>query len=396
MPTLTATDPLQAVREATGAMRAAAHDVDDSCAIPPAATRALKDAGVFRMLAPRSLGGLETDPLAFFDVVEQVAYADGSIGWCALLGGCYATFGGMLSTAGATAIFGDAATIAAGAFNPGGGVAHEVDGGYRLSGRWSLGSGSTHATWFIAGAVVLRDGQPVMQPSGMPLMRELFFPASDTTIIETWDATGLRGTASHDYTVDDLFVPTEHTVWFQEPPTLGTPLYRMPPVAMFAAFIGAVPLGIARHAIDEFVALAASKTPVLSQTVLADKAVAHSELGKASAAVAAGHAYLRATLAEVWTKVRAGQAPTLADRGALWTAATHAGHTALEAIERLYTAAGASAVYRRCALDRCLRDARTAVQHVCMQQQNYELTGRRLTGRDALASVWGMDYRGEG
>ena len=173
MPTLTAIDPLRAVNEATDAIRAAAHDVDDTCAIPPAATKALQDAGVFRMLAPRAVGGMETDPLAFFDVVEQVSYADGSMGWCALLGGCYAAFGGMLAPAGAETIFGDSDTIAAGAFNPGGGVAHEVEGGYRLTGRWSLGSGSTHATWFIAGAVVLRDGQPVMQANGVPLMREL-------------------------------------------------------------------------------------------------------------------------------------------------------------------------------------------------------------------------------
>jgi hypothetical protein len=72
-------------------------------------------------------------------------------------------------------------------------------------------------------------------------MREVFFPASVTEIIDTWDSTGLRGTASHDYSVSDVFVPASHTMWFQEPPAIDRPLYRMPPVAMFATFIGAVP-----------------------------------------------------------------------------------------------------------------------------------------------------------
>ena len=106
--------------------------------------------------------------------------------------------------------------------------------------------------------------------------------------------------------------------------------------------------------------------------------------------------YVRSTLESIWDRVSDGHAPPLADRGALWMASAHAGHTALEAIEKLYTEAGSTAVYRRCAIDRCVRDARTAVQHVCLQRLNYELMGRQLTGRDALASVWGMDYRGKG
>lgn len=396
MSTALLSDPLARMRSLTDELRADAADVDDTRTLAPSVTRALKDAGVFQMLAPRSIGGMETDPMAFFDVVEQASYADGSVGWCTLLGGCYATFGGMLPTEGAMELFGDPETIAAGAFNPSGGYAIEVDGGYRVTGRWSLGSGSCHANWFIGGGVILRDGAPVMLPHGAPLMREFFFPASATTIIDTWDSTGLRGTASHDYAVSEVFVPQRHTVWFQEPPVENGPLFRMPPIAMFATFIGANPLGVARHAIDEFVALSATKVPVLSQAVLADKPISHASLGRARAMVDSGRVYLRSTLERVWGKVAGGDAPTLADRGELWTAATHAGHTALDAIDLLYTAAGADAVYRRSPLDRCLRDARTAVQHVCLQQQNYELTGRLMNGRDSLASVWGMDFRGEG
>jgi alkylation response protein AidB-like acyl-CoA dehydrogenase len=104
--------------------------------------------------------------------------------------------------------------------------------------------------------------------------------------------------------VTDVFVPASHTVWFQDPPAVDRPLYRMPPVAMFATFIAAVPLGIARHAIDEFVTLADSKTPLRSTTVLADQPVVQDRLGRAVALVAAGRRHLSGTLDDLWGACR--------------------------------------------------------------------------------------------
>lgn len=388
------TDPVRAVGSLADLIRTECVDLDSNGVIPTSVIRALQDTGVFQLMAPTEIGGAEVDPVTFLRVVEAASHADGSVGWCVLIGGCYAAFGGMLPAEGARRIFGDPATISAGAFRPDG-VAVEVDGGYRITGRWPLASGSSHATWYIGGCIIQRDGQPVTGRAGTPLMREFFFPASSVEIIDNWDSTGLRGTASHDYAVSDVFVPTSQTAWFQDPPTVDRPLYRMPPVAMFATFIGAVPLGIARHALDEFIALASAKTPAMSAAVLADKPVAQDRLGQAHAIVAAGRCYLLQTLGELWEKVQAGHAPTLSDRGALWLAATHAGHTALDAIGQLYTAGGASSVYRASSLDRCLRDARTAVQHVCTQEQNFELAGRLLLGREIVPSPWMVDYRGE-
>jgi alkylation response protein AidB-like acyl-CoA dehydrogenase len=387
-------DPVRAVGSLVDLIRTECVDLDSTGVIPTSVVRALQDTGVFQLMAPTEIGGAEVDPVTFLRVVEAASHADGSVGWCVLIGGCYAAFGGMLPAEGARRIYGDPATISAGAFRPDG-VAVEVDGGYRITGRWPLASGSSHATWYVGGCIIQRDGQPAIGPAGMPLMREFFFPASSIEIIDNWDSTGLRGTASHDYAVSGVFVPTSQTAWFQDPPTADRPLYRMPPVAMFATFIGAVPLGIARHALDEFVALASAKTPAMSATVLADRPVAQDRLGRAHAIVAAGRCYLLQTLDELWEKVQAGHAPTLSDRGALWLAATHAGHTALDAIGLLYTAGGASSVYRASALDRCLRDARTAVQHICTQEQNFELAGRLLLGREIVPSPWMVDYRGE-
>jgi alkylation response protein AidB-like acyl-CoA dehydrogenase len=156
-----------------------------------------------------------------------------------------------------------------------------------------------------------------------------------------------------------------------------------------------VPLGIARHAIDEFVAVADGKMPLLSTSPVADKAVAQDRLGRAVATVEAARHYLVDTLGELWTKVVDGHGPTMADRGALWLAATHAAQTSLAAIDMLYTTAGASSVHEICALDRCLRDARTAAQHIVTQEVNYETAGRARFGRPLGPSLWVLDFRGE-
>ena len=385
-------DSIDVVRSLTSWIRAECTNIDQSRELPVAVIDELRRAGVFRMLAPRDLGGAETDPLAFFDVVEETSCADGSVGWIVMIGGSYASLGGLLPAQGAAEIFSDPSTISVGAFKPQG-TAVEVDGGYRVSGQWSLGSGSGHANWFVAGCVVVRNGEPVKGSNAVPVVREVFMPASAVQVIDTWNSTGLRGTASHDYRADDIFVPSSRTFWFQEPPSCNRSLYRMPSLAMFATFISAVPLGIARHALDSFITQARSKTLAMGTTVVAERAVAQAIVGRAHALVTGGRTYVRAVLDDLWSRVDAGHAPTLGDRAALWTAATHAAHHALEAIQLLYGAAGADAVYARCPLDRCLRDARTAVQHVVLQQNNYEYAGRLLLNAEP-PWVWMMDHRG--
>ena len=387
-------DPVDAIGALTDMIRTECAVSDATRAIPAKVIDGLRDAGVFHLLAPIDLGGRELDPVTFLETVEAASYADGSVGWCVMIGGCYATFAGMLPSEAAREIYGNPMTISAGAFRPDG-VAIEVDGGYRISGRWPLASGSSHANWYVGGCVIVRDGEPVTGPTGAPLVREFFFPAGVTEIIETWDSTGLRGTASHDYAVADVFVPATHTVWFQEPPAVDRPLYHMPPVAMFATFIAAVPLGIA---VTPSTSSSSWPTPRLRPSHRLSSLTSRSPTTVSDAPtslVTSSRASLVATLGRLWGQVRSGHQPALAEQGALWLAATHAAHCANEAIQLLYTAAGATSVYSASPLDRCLRDARTAVQHVCTQELHYELTGRWLLGREIIPSIWMLDYRGE-
>jgi alkylation response protein AidB-like acyl-CoA dehydrogenase len=386
-------DLLDELRSLTPRLRSEAADLDAARALPATIIDDLRHRGVFRLLAPHELGGAEIDPLTFLRVVEETAYADGSIGWCALIGGCYSTFAGLLPQEGAREIYGDEHTISAGAFRPSG-VARPVQGGFQVSGRWQLGSGSSHADWFLGGCTIADDASEARSPASPITARLMFFPASGVEVIDTWDATGLRGTASHDYSVRNLFVPAHHTMWFSDPPVIDRALYQMPVVGLFAAYVAAVPLGIGRHALDSFRALAARKTSGTSPARLASKPLAQANLGRAEAAITAGRASLVHTVEHVWEKVKGGQHPTLADHRSLWVAATYAAQAALDATEMLYATAGSSSVYASCPLDRCLRDARTAVQHVVLQEANFEHLGRELLAPGDEPGPWIMDYRG--
>jgi alkylation response protein AidB-like acyl-CoA dehydrogenase len=397
MTTATATrtaDPVARIREIAPVLRLNAAQGEAERAITAEAHEALVAANAYNLMLPKSLGGEEADLLTMVRVIAEAAKADGSAGWCAMISGVYATFGGLLPRAGAEEVFGGARSVVAGTLSPIG-AAVKVPGGYRFSGRWPFASNSPHANWFCGGAVVMDGGQPVMLPAGMPQMVLGFFPKSDVTIIDTWQSTGLRGTGSHDYTINDVFVPTERTFWFSEEPREPGPLYSLPVVSAFGTGIGAVPLGIAERMLDELVTLAPNKTPILSPVSMQMKPNIHDRVGIAVATLGAARAYLERVVTDGWAVAAAGKRLSWEERGRFWLGGTHAGRLAMDACDSLYTIAGSSSVYAVSGFDRCLRDCRTAVQHVMTQYVNYEIAGRQALGLPVTDSIWMIDYRGD-
>jgi alkylation response protein AidB-like acyl-CoA dehydrogenase len=198
--------------------RTDAANIEQSRRLPLPLVEAITEAGLFRLWIPRSLGGEETDPMTLVRVVEEVSRADGAAGWCVAIGAEYGVFGGYLPAEAAREIYGsDRSVRTAGALRPFG-DAIVVPGGYRVTGRWPLGSGCQHSGWIVGGCRVLEDNKPRLRHDGTPVARLLFFSASDCEIIDTWNSIGLRGTGSHDYAVSDVFVPEARSLSFREPP----------------------------------------------------------------------------------------------------------------------------------------------------------------------------------
>ena len=355
---------------------------------------ALVDAGVFRLLVPPALGGAGASPMEFCEIIDAVSTVDGSTGWCVMIGGGYGHFSGLLPPPAAAEIFGEPAAVVAGTFRPNG-VARPVAGGYQVNGQWPLASGSSHATWLVGGCRIFDGDQPQLTPTGRPLTRLMFLPVSAATILDTWHTAGLRGTASNDFLVRDLVIPAHRTCWFTHAPVRLEPQYRLPAIAFFAACIASVPLGIARHAIALFSALAGTKTPTWSQAPLREKAAAQLAVGQAEGLVHSGRAFLTETLRDAWAAVSSGTALSWEQRGLLWLASTQVAAQTVQAVELLFAAAGASAIYASFGLERCLRDVRTAAQHICVTPTNFEIAGQLALGLDIGGSVWSIDNRGD-
>ena len=369
MPDLTlVTDPVEAARRLapTAAELAPAAERDRRLAEPLVA--ALADAGLFRLCVPAAAGGLEAHPGTLVAAVRALAAGDAAAGWCVAIAATSGLVAGYLPEAAAREIYADPATMVAGVFAPKGRATPEP-GGYRVSGRWPFASGCEHADWLMGGCVV--DG-------GMRLM---LAPAEAFTIHDTWHVMGLRATGSHDIELDGVSIPAEHTAnVLGDPPLQPGPLYAFPLFGLLALAIAAVSLGIARGALDDLIGLAGGKVPTGGKRTLAERGTVQAEVARAEAAVRAAGALLDESIGAAWERAVAGAGVDVKQRAALRLAATHATEVSTCATDTAYTLAGGSALYESSPLQRRVRDAHAATQHMLVAPATWELTGRVLLG----------------
>jgi len=252
-----------------------------------------------------------------------------------------------------------------------------VPGGYRVTGRWPFVSGCEHSTWLSGNALLVdADGQTQRRnPDGTPATRIMVFPHRDARIVDTWTATGLRATGSHDVAVSDIFVPAEHSLWWADGPKQPGPLY---PVRWLIVTHAAHALGIARAAIEALMDLAERKTPTRSTSVLRDLPLMQAHLAQAEALVQAARAFMWQTTAEVWDLLCRGKPVTLRHRAMLRLGMTHAVQSAAQAVDLMWAAAGASPVYTSSPLERCFRDVHVATQHAAVGLFSLETIGAAL------------------
>jgi alkylation response protein AidB-like acyl-CoA dehydrogenase len=362
---------------------AAADQIERDRRLPHDLVAALTEAGLFRLLLPRAFGGAEVDPLTFALAIEAVARADGSTAWClGQASGC-SMIAAHLEPAGAHAIFDDSGTILAWGQSPDA-RAVATAGGYRVSGRWAFLSGCHHATWFGGLCTVYAaDGTPRYRDDGTPETRTMLFRPHDAEIVDVWHVSGLRGTGSDTIAVADLFVPQEHSARVDpaQRRERGS-LYVYPLTNIYAAAIASVALGLARGALDAYVALATAKTPRGTSNVLRDSAVVQAQVGQAEARLRAARTLLHTTLAEVWEIVSQTETLALPRRVSSRLAASYAMEQAAEVVDTAYHAAGSTAIFASGAFERRFRDVHAVTQQIHGRAAHYEAAGRVLLGLD--------------
>ena len=372
---------VDAARNLAPQVQALRREIEHRRMLPVELVEPMAASGFFRLWRCSAIGGPELTFAEFAHVIEELSRADGSVGWCAMVASVFSRLSGYLSEDVGRAIFGDSSRLA-GSINPTG-KAVAIGGGYRVSGQWSYGSFIQHSDWTVGNSIVYDGDAPRRDSNGSPDIRFMIFPTSEVEIIDSWHVAGLRGTGSCDFKVNDLVVPEEHALpAFAAKPLRPGPLYATPLITIFAASLPCVSMGIARAAIEAFVALADAKTPMGSTSRLKDKPMAQVDLGRAEAQLRSGRAFLFEAIGEIWDEAAAGKTPTLRQRAIARLAAAKAAEASAQAVDLLFNAAGGTALFESNPLERCFRDVHATTQHIGTQQANFELAGRVLLGLD--------------
>lgn len=342
----------------------------------------LRAAGLHRMFVPKSLGGLETDPLTAARVVEEIARHNAAAAWSLMVSNTSAWWSSRLNDKGIEELYGnDADTFVAGTFHPPM-QATPVDGGYVVNGRSNLTSNVHQAQWIFVSALVMQNRQP-KEINGIPQVIGVAMKAKDCSIEDTWHSIGMKATDSNDVLADNVFVPVHLS--FPLDPTLepntycSGHVYRLPAIlAGPGCLITPVALALATNATQELLMMVDSKTPLGSSTTMRHRGSVQRKWGMAESIVHAARTYLHQTIAEAWDKTMKGVPITAGERAALQLAVAHVNQSSFQAVDLIYSAAGSTAVYTRNKISRYFTDAQVVRQHGFANESRYE-TGAQLS-----------------
>jgi alkylation response protein AidB-like acyl-CoA dehydrogenase len=344
---------------------------------------ALRAAGFQRMLAPRSLGGLELDPVSCARIVEEISSFDSAAGWALQAPNVNVWWAARLPDKGAEEIYGsDPSAPVAAAFHPPQ-LAIEVTGGFRVTGRSPLASNIHDCEWALFSGMIMDDGHTRMTEFG-PAMIAFILRTSEVEILDTWYTLGMRGTDSNDAAFRDVFVP-EHRTFPLSPEFVSGrhfegPLYRFPAGGIIAIFSAAVLLATARGAITELRELATKKVPFGSLKTLSERGTIQSALAESEATLRAARALFYDTMAEAWARTSSKQGHTLEQRADVLLATIHAVRSAVEVTDTMHRLAGTTGIYTKSRLDRYFRDVHTLRQHGFVSENKLESIGQIYLG----------------
>ncbi|HEX6004225.1 MAG TPA: acyl-CoA dehydrogenase family protein [Burkholderiales bacterium] len=375
----TPTSPLEAARQLAPLIRASANEIEANRELPRALFEAIADAGLFHLAVPRALGGTEVDYPTYVQVLEEIGKADASTAWIVNQCATFGTYAARMAPAVARAIWIDTPrSIVANTPAPNA-QATVVPGGYRVTGRQGFSTGCRHASWISAHATVVENGTPRLK-DGKPEARYFIMPIADVELLDTWHVRGMRGTGTHHFAAKDIFVPEERSVFLAAAPLANAgPRYKIGIQLAFAGGDAAIALGMARSCLAEFYELAGAKTPRF-QNLLRDQAMIQLTVGQTEAALRSGRAFLMEAVNELWNEALALPVISLERRMALRVATTHAIRLAAQAIDAIYNAAGATAVFEGNLIQRHFQDIHVITQHLHGRLAHYEFAGQHWLG----------------
>jgi 3-hydroxy-9,10-secoandrosta-1,3,5(10)-triene-9,17-dione monooxygenase len=352
--------------------------------LPPETERELHDAGLFRILQPKRVGGSEFDYVALVDCADALGQGDASAAWNFANLASHHWMLGMFDSRAQDEVWSkDANALIASSFIFPAGRARKVDGGYVLRGNWPFSSGVDACEWNMLASVVSSDDEA----DGIEY-RLFLLNRKDYSIVDTWNATGLRGTGSNDVEVDDAFVPEAMTLAVADlagGPTPGSAvnpnaLYALPVFSLFPFVLSGVALGNAQACLDDYVDIARHRASTYNRAKVGDLQSTQIKIAEASAKIDAARLIMRSTCIEAMADARGGHIPDVAAKTRSRRDGAYSVNLCTEAVSLLFAASGARGLYMTGALQRQFRDAHAINSHLAF---NFDAAGTNY-GRVAL------------
>jgi 3-hydroxy-9,10-secoandrosta-1,3,5(10)-triene-9,17-dione monooxygenase len=357
---------LDAVAELLPVLGERAQETEDARAVPADSIKGLQEAGFFKLLQPARYGGLEADPVTFYEAVRMIASACGSTGWVASVVGVHAWQVSLFPVAAQLEVWGEDRSVRMSSSYAPTGRAQLADGGYKLSGRWSFSSGCAHATWVLLGGIVTdADKNPVD-------FRTFLLPISDYQIDDVWDTVGLRGTGSNDIVVDDAFVPEHRSLGFADVTKCecpgqevnSAPLYRIPFGSIFSCAITTPIIGMAAGAYEAHVAYQRDR---VSTAYVGHKAAedpfAQVRVARAAAEIDAAWLAIERNMTELMAHARAGESIPMSLRLRIRRDQVLGTERAVGAVDLLFENSGGRALRNGTQIQRFWRDVHGGRAH---------------------------------
>ncbi|KDN86013.1 acyl-CoA dehydrogenase family protein [Kitasatospora cheerisanensis] len=375
------TEILRRARELAPVLREKAGEIEANRTLPADVVELLRGTGVFGMCFGPEWGGPGLTSMEQTEVVEALAYGDASAAWCAVIGANTGIYANFLDQTVAKDVFPRLDLVVAGLLQPSG-KAERVPGGFRLSGRWSFGSGIKHADWVTSGAFLYQDGEPWAAPGSKHRhdSRQFLVRREQVEVIDNWNPTGLSGSGSCDYTMTDVFVPEEHTYTFATPQGRVTPLTQ--PDSFTRAMCG-VPLGVARAVLDHVHEVATTRYDRMAGQSWSESYRVQTEVARLEAAFNATREGVYGSMRRQWEVLEAGGTLddlTPTERAASPLSWLHAFRSSRAIVARSYDLLQTWSVYRTAPMDRWLRDTAVLAQHLVAQDRILQSAGAYLIG----------------
>lgn len=357
-------------------LRGRAAVTEEKRTLPSETERDLHEAGLFRILQPKRVGGSELDYVALVDFADVMALADASVAWNLTNLASHHWMLGMFDRRAQDAIWNDNPdTLIASSFIFPAGRARRAKGGYVLSGRWPFSSGVNSSAWNMLAGIVASDDEA----DGVEY-RVFLLNKADYRIIDTWTSTGLRGTGSNDVQVEEVFVPEHMTLAVRDVaggPTPGSavnpsPLYTIPVFALFPFVLSGAALGNAQACLDDYVGNARHRASTYNRTRLGDLQTTQIKVAEASAKIDAARLIMRRTCIAAMADAQRGYVPTMAEKVKCRRDGAYSVNLCTEAVSLLFAASGARGLYTAGALQRQFRDAHAINAHIAF---NFDAAG---------------------